>query len=496
MHATLLALSPLVPLAFIGLHLWIPVEGNRLSAWGQSAFGLLLAYLALVGLSTGGLSTELTATLAGTGLPIELGAYLDGRNAAFVLLLGLCLPVIFVLLRERTALARRPSYFVASNLLVMSLLGVFTARGLLAFYFYWELALVAAYFWIGQHGRPLSGGPSVQGALMRFVLVTVAGSLPMLLSVGLVCVRAGRDPGIAGLPATIASLDPDAAALACLGFLLAFAIKLPLLGFHGWLRDLYAVAPPACRALLSAVMSKMGAYGLLIVLVPAFNTTLVAWQKPLMGLAVAGAVYGGVVCLAQKRLVDMLAYASLAHLNLLALGAFVGATGDATAWTGALFQALNHGLIMALLFALDARANTDGSSVSSDTDGGLRHTQGRLAALLLVGLFAAASLPGLSSFAGEVMIYLSAYRVSPWLLVLGALGALVTAAASFRLFHVTFLGPARGTTPRAADLSPAETALGLAVAGLWIFLGLAPMTLLAPIEQALTTGLSFTGLVP
>src|SRR5690606_41705367 len=113
-------------------------------------------------------------------------------------------------------------------------------------------------------------GDGVSPALLRFVLFTLAGSLPMLASIAAACAANFRDPGLSGLPAAIASLSPLARGWVFAGFLLGFAVKLPLFGFHGWLRDTYVAAPPACRALLSAAMSKMGAFGLLLVLAPAF----------------------------------------------------------------------------------------------------------------------------------------------------------------------------------------------------------------------------------
>src|SRR5690606_3033387 len=116
-------------------------------------------------------------------------------------------------------------------------------------------------------------------------------------------------------------------------------------------------APPACRALLSAAMSKMGAFGLILVLAPAFPAEMARFAPWLAGLAVAGAVYGGVLMLAQDRLTDLLAYASLSHLSLLALGVFASAAsgaGAVTGLSGAAWLALNHALVMALLFALDA----------------------------------------------------------------------------------------------------------------------------------------------
>lgn len=322
----------------------------------------------------------------------------------------------------------------------------------------------------------------------------------MLASIAAVCAANFRDPGLSGLPETVAHLSATARGWVFLGFLLGFAVKLPLFGFHGWLRDTYNVASPACRALLSAAMSKMGAYGLLLVLAPAFSAELSRYAPALLALAAIGALYGGVLMLAQDRLTDMLAYASLSHLSILALGIFSSSatlfTPSATTagFSGATLLALSHALTMAFLFALDGRAFPAGRSAERAVHAGLRARQPRLYAFLLLAVFASASLPGLNNFPGEVLTLFAAYTISPWFALAAGLGALIGAAALVRLLHEAWLGaPVSGSGADAAhpeaalaapDLSRSETALAVAVSALWLVFGLYPMLLLRPLEGA------------
>src|SRR5690606_23806063 len=429
----------------------------------------------------------------------------DARGALFLLLLGLCPPVVLTLLRRVRSVdaAGRDarSQDVAAWALSFGLAGVFLVDSLLMLYFFWEASLIAVYFWIGMHGRRNRFGGAVYPALMRFVLFTLAGSLPLLASVAAVCAANFRDPGLSGLPATVAHLSDTARNWVFLGFLLGFAVKLPLFGFHGWLRDTYNVAPPACRALLSAAMSKMGAFGLLLVLAPAFAAELSQYAPLLLTLAVIGALYGGVLMLAQDRLIDMLAYASLSHLSILALGIFSSAASLPTVssttagFSGAAMLVFSHALVMAFLFALDARAlsgsGAGAGSVERGVHAGLRARQPRLYAFLLLAVFASASLPGLNNFPGEVLTLFAAYTVSPWLALAAGLGALIGAAALVRLLHNVWLGTpgdeaaARPETPHIApDLSRSETVLAVSVTALWLVFGLYPMLLLPPLERA------------
>jgi|GEM_PF-2026499 len=425
---------------------------------------------------------------------------LDARGALFLLVLALCPPIVLTLLRgvrSSDAAGRDArSQDVAAWALIFGLAGVFLVDSLLLFYLFWEAALVAVYFWIGLHGRRNRFGGPVYPALLRFVLFTLAGSLPMLASIAAACAANFRDPGLSGLPAALAHLPESTRTWVFFGFLLGFAVKLPLFGFHGWLRDTYNVAPPACRALLSAAMSKMGAFGLLLVLAPAFPDELARFAPALLILAALGALYGGLLMLAQDRLIDMLAYASLSHLSILALGIFssaatLGTVSSTTAgFSGAALLVFSHALVMAFLFALDARALPQTSGFASPDRGvlaGLRARQPRLYAFLLLAVFASASLPGLNNFPGEVLTLFAAYTVSPWFALVAGLGALVGAAALVRLLHDAWLGkPEADASPAVVspDLSRRETMLATAVSALWLVFGLYPMLLLRPLERA------------
>jgi NADH-quinone oxidoreductase subunit M len=498
--AGFLPLAILLPLAALILHGAAPTRapsksGNLAQAKAslvfQWVYGAFLVWISLMAMSVpeGLVLRGRGVPLGVTNLILEPTLYLDGRNAPFLLLMGLCLPLIFTWLRDKDG-RYSPSYYVSANLLTLSLAGVFISDSLLLFYLFWETALLGAYFWIGMHGRANIHSGSVYSALVRFFLFTLVGSLPMLVSIIALCAAAGKDPGVNGIAAIVSGMAPAQRWWVFTGFALAFAVKLPLLGFHGWLRDTYNVSAPACRAVLSALMSKMGAYGLILVLAPGFRGELAQLAPHLQTLCVLGAIYGALLCLAQDRLVDILIYSSLSHLSLVALGVFAAA-GDVatTGLTGAIFQVFNHGLIMAALFAFDARISVSGESPLLSATGGLRAGQRRLAAVLLTAIFASASLPGFSNFAGEILVLFTAFRSSPWMTFLASVGALIGAAALVRAFHRIFLGTRKAMDvpgfSQAADFSLGETGLALGVIVLWLVLGLYPMLFIQPVEKTI-----------
>jgi len=110
---------------------------------------------------------------------------------------------------------------------------------------------------------------------------------------------------------------------------------------------------------------------------------------------------------------------------------------------------------------------------------------------MLTAMFASLSLPGLSNFAGEILVFFSAFTVSPYLTFGASLGALITGGAIIRAFHKIFLGkhkgPAMSIFKQAKDFSKRESILALALILVWVVLGVYPMLYIAPVEKAILT---------
>ncbi len=483
MMLTVLLLTPVLAIL---IHAVLPVRG-RIQAQAalllQALYGLMLLGAALYWFQTPDDARWIleapTLQFLDLSLSFRPGVQLFAGNAPLILLSGLVLPFVFFWLRATYAEAGR-AFFICAAILEVGVVGAFLASSLITFYVFFELSLIGAYFWIGLYGdRDTSRGKS---GLTRFFLFTLVGSLALLAaSITLVSVL-GADPRLFDLEPSLGLLEPRVRlALAC-AFLLAFAVKTPLFGLHGWLYDAYCAAPPVARALLSALLSKLGVYGLFIVGI-GFRSELTLAAPYLQALAAAGTLYGGLVALGRTRLLDVLIYSSLSHLNLIALAFFLddfhAPAGGAAFYTlsAGLFQTFNHGLILAALFAWDAR-------LADAPDSGVFASRRRLTALIFVGALAAVSLPGLSSFAGELIILGAAAERSLWLVAPALLGLLFSAMALFRALHARFFGDT-SVRDAGADVSRMESLVGTLLIALWIALGLAPRAFLAPIERGL-----------
>lgn len=452
---------------------------------GVTAFALH-ALVGSVGSGAGPQSAEVSTRLSGhLNLPalsiwgdfaVAPAFYLNALNAPMLLLLGLALCFVSLLLHSHHS--DRASYMVSAWIFILGLAGTFVSDSLVLFYVFFELSLIGIYFWIGLFGQNDANGK--KPALTRFFLFTLVGSLAMLISIAALS-SGGKDIRWSDLAGVLGQFSATARSWIFLGFLLAFAIKLPLFGLHGWLRDTYSIAPPVARALLSGVMSKLGAFGLLLLAVN-FGSEFRSHSNFLIILFTAGVLYGALVSLAQKRFLDVIIFASLSHLNLIGLGlaTTVGQGSDSSVVAACSLQMLNHGLIMAAILVFDARLKSPDESRT-----GLREKSRLLAAFLLVSLFAAVSLPGLSSFPAELIILYSTFRWSFVAVFVAALGLLISAGAVIRSYHRIFLGQHSGHTEAKAELTPLETLPPLVFALVWIVLGLAPQLILSPIVRAL-----------
>lgn len=314
-----------------------------------------------------------------------------------------------------------------------ALCGLFMSRDLALFYIFFELMLVPLLFLVGGWG----GSERIRATMIMFVY-TLAGSLLMLVGVIAVGVYGGTfDLETLAVAAGDGSLQLPTWVFVTI--MAAFAVKAPLLPFHGWLPTVYRQAPIEAAALLSGVVSKAAAYGMLVIALPLFPGIWADWAAPvLIWVALAGLLYGSIAAFRQPDARGVVAYSSLAQMGLimLGLGVFLGNGGDAGV-SGALLQSVNHGLISAGLFLLIGVVELRSGTSLLDRLGGVAKGRPRLVTITLILGLCAVAVPGSSAFAGEILILLGAFR-GPWEYAwiwgaIGSLGIILAAMYGLRL---------------------------------------------------------------
>jgi len=431
------------------------------------------------------------------GIQYYLGV--DGLGLLMVLLTAIVTPLAVLASWQQDD---RPHVYHALVLwLQAGLFGTFTALNFFHWFLFWELGLIPAFFLI-----KLWGGPRRGPAATQFFIYTMVGSVTLLLSfLALwVATKTPTEPGcfdfikLAGLAKSgdlaaklgaVLGWKAHIGLLVFFGAFLGFAVKVPLIPFHTWLPAAYAEAPSPVTMLLTGVMSKMGVYGFLRILLPIFPDQVRQVLTPLLWLAVATIVLSACAAFAQRDLKRIIAYSSINHLGycLLALFAAAGvATGvnnpdlqKAAALDGALLQMFNHGLTASALFLFVAllERRTGGLRGLGDF-GGIRKVVPVFTGLMGIALFSSLGLPGLNGFVGEFLIFKGVFPLAPWAATLSTLGLLVTAIFLLTLIQRVFCGPLNERWAKLPDLTTAERWLVLPGIVLMFVLGIWPQILL------------------
>ncbi|UCV29098.1 complex I subunit 4 family protein [Ferribacterium limneticum] len=395
---------------------------------------------------------------------VRLGSYfalgVDGISLAMVLLAAL-LSLIAVLVSRRMEQGAR-LYFMLVLLLESAMFGVFTARDWSLFYVFWEATLLPLFFLIDR-----LGGPNRQRAALNFFLYTLGGSVFMLVALLFLYDAApGHSFAMADMAEGGRGLPLNTQLLIFAGLFIGFGVKMPVFPLHGWLPLAHVEAPSPVSILLSGVLLKMGAYGL-IRAAETLPAALLATQDWLAILAFISLLYGGILAWRQQDLKAMVAYSSISHMGVVLLGI---ATLNVTGLTGAVVQMVAHGLTAGTLFLIVGLLYQRTHSRDLADYGSLLGKAPRFAFFTAFGLLAAIGLPGSAGFIAELHALVGGYlRWGAWVLLLG-LAMLIGAAYSLRVIGRLCL---RGKTMDLPDMTRTETvcagllAVSILVLGLW-----------------------------
>ncbi|MBY6066614.1 NADH-quinone oxidoreductase subunit M [Leisingera aquaemixtae] len=357
---------------------------------------------------------------------------IDGISVWFVLLTTL-LGWICVLASWR-AIAERVKEFMTCLLAIQAMMvGVFCALDLVLFYVLWEVMLVPMYLIIGIWG----GGNRIYAAF-KFFLYTLAGSLLFLVGLLALYFAGGRTFDMLALMA--AEYPFRLQVWVFLAFLVAFAVKVPMVPVHTWLPDAHVQAPTAGSIILAGVLLKMGAYGFLRFSLPMLPDASQYLAPLMITLSAAAIVYGGLLALAQNDIKKLIAYSSVSHMGFVTLGLF---TFEVNGMSGAVIQMFNHGISTGALFLFVGLIYERTHSREIAAYGGMIKAVPVFGILFAAFLLASMAVPGTNGFIGEILVLAGTFGVSGWAGTAGVLGALIGAAYLLGLYRQMLLGPVK-----------------------------------------------------
>jgi NADH-quinone oxidoreductase subunit M len=399
------------------------------------------------------------------GIGYRLGV--DGLSLLLLVAAGALFPVVYLLFSTKSR-----GYYGCLLIVQSTMIGAICAADLVLFYFFYELMLLPIFFMIG-----LYGGPNRVGATLKITIYTIAGSLLMLASCVYLGVVYQAQSGVwsfAVADLTTLRLSGTVATVALLGFVLAFAVKIPLFPLHTWLPDAYTEAPPAATFVLSAIMAKIGAYGVLRFVLPIFPEPLGKISLLLAFLAVVGMAYCGIAALGQRDMKRLLAFCSASHMGIIGVGLFCL---NVQAITGVLYQMVAHATSVGLLFLLAGLIEERTSSRDVDSFGGLGGQAPLFSVFFMVALLGSVGLPGTASFIGEFLIIVGAVKFNLVIGILAGTSMIIAVTYMLWLFGRVFFGPRTKTATTMRDLTPIESLTVLPLIVLIVVMGLFSGTL-------------------
>jgi NADH-quinone oxidoreductase subunit M len=464
----------------------VSVSGAFAVLGALATLGLAIAYIADYSPGSGLRHVTDVVWISELGIHYKLGV--DGLN---VFLIGLA-----ALLFAAAAIAAnlrawdRPRFFYGNLMLAESaVLGALLAQDLALFVVFFDLMLIPFYFLIGVWGRE----PGRVKATLKLVIYTLVGSLLMLAAAVATGVLAAQGNGghitfvlseLRALP-----LGRSSQEWIFLFFAAAFLVKMPAFPLHGWMPDGYRAMPIEVLMVFSGVLSKVGAYGFLRIVLPLYPEAAVHFQTLMLLIGLVSIVYGSVLAFTQTDARLIAGYSSIAQLGFITLGIF---SLNPQGAQGALLQMVNHGLVVApLLFIVALLAQRAGGSEDIREMGGIAFRAPVLATIFLLVALATLAMPGSSNFVGEFMILLGVFKAKLAIAVIAFSGVTLASVYALRLF-IRAMHNRVGDGVRSRDLTIRDGVVLVPLLAVIVFMALYPQLALRRSEGSVKAALTAT----
>jgi proton-translocating NADH-quinone oxidoreductase chain M len=356
-------------------------------------------------------------------------------------------------------------YALLLLLLEFLLILVFSVLDLLLFYVFFEAILIPMYLLIGVLG---SRERKIRAGYLLF-FYTLTGSLLMLLGILYIYTQVGTF----NLEYILCwSFSFEEQLWLWLAFFLSFASKIPMFPFHIWLPEAHVEAPTVGSVILAGILLKLGVYGFLRFSLLFFPLASLFFSPTVYIMSIIGVVYASFCAIRQTDFKRIIAYSSVAHMNLVTLGIF---SFNTVGLEGALLQSVSHGFVSSALFLLIGLLYNRYHSRLLYYYGGLVHTMPLYSGILLFFTMSNIALPGTSSFIGEFLLLLGVFKISFIISLIATTGVVLCGAYSLWLYNkITFGNLKTNFVLRFKDISFREFSTLLPLVLLVFFLGLFP----------------------
>nr|YP_009306085.1 NADH dehydrogenase subunit 4 [Corchorus capsularis]AOO95923.1 NADH dehydrogenase subunit 4 [Corchorus capsularis] len=386
-------------------------------------------------------------------LPYEnINFYLgiDGISLFFVILTTFLIPIC-ILVGWSGMRNYGKEYITAFLIREFLMIAVFRMLDLLLFYVFSESVPIPMTIIIGVWG---SRQRKIKAAY-QFFLYTLLGSVFMLLAILLILLQTGTTDLQISLTTEFSERRQIFLWIASFA---SFAVKVPMVPVHIWLPEAHVEAPTAGSVILAGIPLKLGTYGFLRFSIPMFPEATLCFTPFIYTLSAIAIIYTSLTTSRQIDLKKIIAYSSVAHMNLVTIGMFSRAAAvrspilsyghtrpkhvcracdpsNIQGIGGSIPPMLSHGLVSSALFLCVGVLYDRHKTRLVRYYGGLVSTMPNLSTIFFSFTLANMSSPGTSSFIGEFLILVGAFQRNSLVATLAALGMILGAAYSLWLYN-------------------------------------------------------------
>lgn len=357
-------------------------------------------------------------------LNLNFSIGIDGISLFFVLLTTLLI-FLCILISWTSVKVHIKEFLIAFLILEFFLIGVFSILDLLLFYIFFESVLIPMYLIVGIWG---SRERKIRAAYF-FFLYTLLGSVLMLLSILYIYYQAGSTDYEILLTFAFSKIEQK---FLWFSFFSSFATKVPMVPVHLWLPEAHVEAPTAGSVILAGVLLKLGTYGFLRFSFPLFPEASFYFAPIVYFLAVVGIVYTSFTAIRQTDFKRIIAYTSVAHMNLVMVGLF---SFNTIGLEGAILQSLSHGFVASALFAIIGVVYERHHTRMVKYYGGLVHVMPLYTFIFLFFTMSNIGLPGTGSFVGEFLILAGSFKTNTSATFISATSMIIGGCYSLWLFN-------------------------------------------------------------
>ncbi|WP_445143836.1 NADH-quinone oxidoreductase subunit M [Dyella sp. Tek66A03] len=420
-------------------------------------------------------------------LGVHYSLAVDGISVALILLTSFV--GILVIVGAWEVIQVNPHQYMAAMLVLQGLMiGVFCATDALLFYVFFEAMLIPMFILIG-----VWGGPRRVYATLKFFIYTFFGSIFMLVGLIYLYLKAGSFDlqVLAALPLTMKEQS-----WLFFAFLIAFAVKVPMVPVHTWLPDAHVEAPTGGSVVLAAVMLKIGGYGFLRFSLPIVPDASEAYAWVVIGLSLIAVVYIGYIALVQEDMKKLVAYSSVAHMGFVTLGIFIAfmlvrGAGNIDAaklgMQGAMVQMISHGFVSGAMFSCIGVLYDRLHTRQIKDYGGVINVMPWFGFFYVLFAMANSGLPGTSGFVGEFQVILASFQANPWIALFAGFTLIIGAAYTLYMVKRVLWGDI--SNPHVAemkDINGREWFVLGAFAAAVLALGIWPQPLIHLMDSSVT----------